>query len=212
MGDRAFRARGRDRLASPVALAVVDQRALISLDVAVQLRATRDKAPGLRLHRGSVEQDGVLGPARDPAQGLARRLVVAVPEQVSQALHIDLRVLERPTGGRLQGVEAEEGLLDMAHAHGKMSGSRASLPRPSPLRTGRDDCSSSGSSLCRPVPGPRMVRMVAPPVYQLQVVQVVRSAVTARDGVVFVDEWDVLIRVGPYATHGALVVLSSQQA
>src|SRR5215210_8870717 len=93
-----------------------------------------------------------------------------------------------------------------------VSGSRASLPRPSPLRTGHDDCSSSGSSLCRPVPGPRMVRMVAPPVYQLQVVQVVRSAVTARYGVVFVDEWDVLIRVEPYATHGALVVLSSQQA
>jgi hypothetical protein len=40
------------------------------------------------------------------------------------------------------------------------------LPRPSPLRTGRDDCSSSGSSLHRPVPDPRVVRMVAPPVYQ----------------------------------------------
>src|SRR3954454_3848387 len=103
-------------------------------------------------------------------------------------------------------------LAEHRDPHGDVSGSRASLPRPSPLRTGRDDCSSSGSSLCRPGPGPRMVRMVAPPVYQLQVVQVVRSAVTARDGVVFVDEWDVLIRVEPYATHGALVVLSSQQA
>src|SRR4051794_7682676 len=112
--------------------------------------------------------------------------------------------------GHASGVLAEH-----RDPHRDLSGSRVSLPRPSPLRTGRDDCSSSGSSLCRPVPGPRMVRMVrmvAPPVYQLQVVQVVRSAVTARYGVVFVDEWDVLIRVEPYATHGALVVLSSQQA
>jgi hypothetical protein len=35
-------------LAGPVALAVVDQRALIVLDVAAQLRAMRGKAPGLR--------------------------------------------------------------------------------------------------------------------------------------------------------------------
>src|SRR4051794_37693366 len=109
--------------------------------------------------------------------------------------------------GHASGVLAEH-----RDPHRDLSGSRASLPRPSPLRTGRDDCSSSGSSLCRPVPGPRMVRMVAPPVYQLQVVQLVRSAVTARYGVVFVDEWDVLVRVEPYATHGAPVVLPSQQA
>ena len=93
----------------------------------------------------------------------------------------------------------------------QMSGSRAPLPEPGPLRTGHDGCPSSGSSLCRPVPDPHVVSVMAPPVYQLQVVQVVRSAVTARYGVVFVDEWDVLIRVEPYATHGALVVLSSQQ-
>src|SRR4051794_16559126 len=36
---------------------------------------------------------------------------------------------------------------------GAASGSRASLPKPSPLRTGRDDCSSSGSSLSRAVRG-----------------------------------------------------------
>jgi hypothetical protein len=47
------------------------------------------------------------------------------------------------------------------------SGSRTSLPRSGPLRTGRDDCSSSGSSLCRPVHRPRVVRMMAPSVYQL---------------------------------------------
>jgi len=47
-----------------------------------------------------------------------------------------------------------------------VSGSRASLPRPSPLRTGRDDCSSSGSSLGRLAPDPRVVPMMTPPVCQ----------------------------------------------
>ena len=55
----------------------------------------------------------------------------------------------------------------------QMSGSRAPLPEPSPLRTGRDDCSSSGSSLGRLAPDPRMVPMMTPPVYQLQVVGLV---------------------------------------
>src|SRR3954467_8126529 len=47
-----------------------------------------------------------------------------------------------------------------------VSGSRAPLPRPSPLRTGRDDCSSSGSSLGRLAPDPRVVPMMTPPVCQ----------------------------------------------
>jgi len=63
---------------------------------------------------------------------------------------------------------------------GRTSGSRASLPKPSPLRTGRDNCSSSGSSLCRPVTDPHVVRMVAPPVYQSQVVQPVSSRPAAN--------------------------------
>src|SRR5690348_2494166 len=92
-----------------------------------------------------------------------------------------------------------------------MSGSRASLPRPSPLRTGRDDCSSSGSSLRRPVPDPHVVRMVAPPVYQLQIVQLVCSAMTARHGMVFVDEGDILIGVELHATHRTSSVLSLEQ-
>jgi hypothetical protein len=53
------------------------------------------------------------------------------------------------------------------------SGSRAPLPEPGPLRTGHDGCPSSGSSLCRPVPDPHVVSMMAPPVYQLQVVDLV---------------------------------------
>jgi hypothetical protein len=55
----------------------------------------------------------------------------------------------------------------------QMSGSRAPLPKPSPLRTGHDGYPSSGSSLCRPVPDPHVVSMMAPPVYQLQVVDLV---------------------------------------
>src|SRR4051794_5196709 len=91
-----------------------------------------------------------------------------------------------------------------------LSGSRVSLPRPSPLRTGRDDCSSSGSSLCRPVPDLRVVRMVAPSVYQLQVVQLVCSALAARCGVVCVDDGEILIGVEPHATHRASAALSLQ--
>lgn len=55
----------------------------------------------------------------------------------------------------------------------QMSGSRAPLPKPSPLRTGHDGYPSSGSSLCHPVPDPHVVSMMAPPVYQLQVVDLV---------------------------------------
>ena len=99
----------------------------------------------------------------------------------------------------------------LAQVDQHMSGSRAPLPKPSPLRTGRDDCSSSGSSLGRPVPDPRVVPMMAPPVYQLQVVHLVRSAAVARCVVVFVDERNVLIRVEPHTTHRASVVLPSQQ-
>jgi hypothetical protein len=53
--------------------------------------------------------------------------------------------------------------------------------------------------------------MVAPPVYQLQIVRLVRSAAAARHGVMFVDEGDVLVGVEPYATHRTLVVLPPQQ-
>src|SRR3982750_2344384 len=91
-----------------------------------------------------------------------------------------------------------QGVAEIAQ---EMSGSRASLPRPSPLRTGRDDCSSSGSSLCRPVPDPRVVRMMAPPVYQLQIVRLVCSAMTAWHGMVFVNEGDILIRIELHTTH-----------
>src|SRR5215213_2024586 len=103
-------------------------------------------------------------------------------------------------------------LTEHRDPHRDVSASRASLPRPSPLRTGRDNCSSSGSSLCRPIPNPRVVRVMTPPVYQLQVVQLVCSAIAARHSVVFVDEGDVLIGVEPYTTHRALAVLSLQQS
>ncbi len=80
--DGAFGPRGRDRLASPVALAVVDQRALVALDIGAQRRATRDQAPRPSFHCGVVQHDGVLGPARNPAQGLARLLVMPIPARL----------------------------------------------------------------------------------------------------------------------------------
>src|SRR3954463_2864471 len=102
-------------------------------------------------------------------------------------------------------------LLKHGHTHGDMSGSRASLPKPSPLRPGRDPCGSSGSSLGRPVPVPRVVCLMAPPVYQLQVVQLICSAATAWSVVVFVNERDVLVRIEPSPTHRALAILSPEQ-
>src|SRR3954454_11008190 len=93
-------------------LAIVDQRILVVLDVVAQLCAMRDKAPGLRRHRGTVEQGSILRHACDPAQSLACLPVLAVPEQVPQPLDIALRMLERRVVQRLQSSEADEGLLD----------------------------------------------------------------------------------------------------
>jgi hypothetical protein len=53
--------------------------------------------------------------------------------------------------------------------------------------------------------------MVAPPVYQSQIVRLVCSAVAARRGVVLVDEGNVLVGVEPHAAHRAFAVLPPQQ-
>jgi hypothetical protein len=53
--------------------------------------------------------------------------------------------------------------------------------------------------------------MMAPPVYQLQVVWLICSAATARPDVVFVDEGNVLIGIEPHTAHRAFVVLPPQQ-
>jgi hypothetical protein len=108
-------------------------------------------------------------------------------------------------------VTTNNGLNGITQIAQQMSGSRTSLPKPSPLRTGRDDCSSSGSSLCRLVPVPHMMRMMAPSVYQLQVVQLVCSTARARFVMMLVDERYVLIEVEPQTTHRTLSVLSFQQ-
>src|SRR3954467_10671759 len=60
----------------------------------------------------------------------------------------------------------EYGISQRRKTDDVVSGSRAPLPEPSPLRTGRDDCSSSGSSLGRLAPDPRVVPMMTPPVCQ----------------------------------------------
>ena len=46
-------------------------------------------------------------------------------------------------------VTVESVAYGIAQIAQQVSGSRAPLPEPSPLRTGHDDCSSSGSSLGR---------------------------------------------------------------
>ena len=106
-----------------MALAVVDQRAFVGLDVALQLRATCDQAPRPRFRCGVVQHAGVLGPARNPAQSLARCLMVAVPEQMPQSFHVDLSEIEWGKG-RLQGTQAAHDLLDMVHAHRRDGTSR----------------------------------------------------------------------------------------
>jgi hypothetical protein len=93
----------------------------------------------------------------------------------------------------------------------QVSGSRAPLPKPSPLRTGHDGFPSSGSSLYRPVPDPHVVSMMAPPVYQLQVVDPVRSAAMARYVVMPVDQGQIFLRIEAHTTHGASAVLAFQQ-
>ena len=67
------------------------------------------------------------------------------------------------------------------------SGSRGTLPFPSPLRTGRADCSASGSSLCRFVSHPLVMPVMAPPVQEAQVPRFVPAALVARLGVVLVQ-------------------------
>jgi hypothetical protein len=76
-------------------------------------------------------------------------------------------------GAQVAVVLVEDRAQGVAAVAQQMSGSRAPLPEPGPLRTGHDGCPSSGSSLCRPVPDPHVVSMMAPPVYQLQVVDLV---------------------------------------
>src|SRR3954453_12173952 len=93
----------------------------------------------------------------------------------------------------------------------QMSGSRTPVPEPGPLRTGHDGYPSSGSSLRHPVPDPHVVSMMAPPVYQLQVVDLVRSTEMARCVMVCVDERKVLVRIEANMAQGAPVVLSLQQ-
>jgi len=61
-------------------------------------------------------------------------------------------------------VPVGQGLHGLSQVAQQVSGSRVPLPKPSPLRTGRDDLSSSGSSLCCLAPDPRVVRVMAPPV------------------------------------------------
>jgi len=74
-------------------------------------------------------------------------LGLAIPNTPVQAFNLLDDHRSRHSPGRVIRRQAIGNLLQVLQPHGDVSGSRASLPRPSPLRTGRDDCSSSGSSL-----------------------------------------------------------------
>ena len=92
-------------------------------------------------------------------------------------------------------VALHDGLKGITEVAQQMSGSRAPLPEPSPLRTGRDDCSSSGSSLSRPIPDLLVVLMMAPSMQEAQVPRLVPTTCVARLGMMHVHHVDVLIRV-----------------
>lgn len=81
---------------------------------------------------------------------------------------LDLQPQDLMSSGTDRGVMlTDNGFQRNTQVALQVSGSRAPLPKPSPLRTGRDGLPSSGSSLRCPVPDPRMVSMMTPPVYQL---------------------------------------------
>jgi len=75
------------------------------------------------------------------------------------------------------------------------SGSRGTLPPPSPLRTVRASCPAYGSSLCRLVADLLMVFVVTPSVQEAQVLHLVFTAPLARMGVVLVHHVHILVRV-----------------
>src|SRR4051812_39076802 len=149
-----------------------------------------------------------LADALDAALGVLRLAVPNAPMQTFD-LGDNHSLRDHPVRGVGRQIRCRQ--LGGLQTHRDVSGSRASLPKPSPLRTGRDPHGSSGSSLSRPVPVPHMVRMMAPPVYQLDVVQLICSATTAWFVVVFIDEGDVLVRIEPPSTHRALAILPSEQ-
>ena len=78
---------------------------------------------------------------------------------------------------------------------GCMSGSRGTLPPPSPLRTVRASCPAYGSSLCCLVADLLVMLVVAPPVQEAQVLRLVSTTPMARMGVVLVHHVHILVRV-----------------
>src|SRR5215217_7571059 len=80
-----------------------------------------------------------------------------------------------------------------------------------PLRTGRADCSASGSSLCRFVAHPLMVPVMAPPVQETQVARLLAAAFVAWLGVVLVHHASVLARVERDTAFDAQIALGPEQ-
>src|SRR3954470_24140118 len=87
----------------------------------------------------------------------------------------------------------------------------ATLLSSAPLRTGRADCSASGSSLGRCVSHPLVMPVMAPPVQEAQVPRLGPAALVARLGMVLVHQADVLVRVERDAARGASIALGSEE-
>ena len=77
----------------------------------------------------------------------------------------------------------------------RMSGSRGTLPSPSPLRTVRASCPAYGSSLCRLVADLLMMFVMTPSVQEAQVLRFVFTTPMTRMGVVLVQHVGILVRI-----------------
>ena len=117
------------------------------------------------------------------------------------------------TGGSCfrRGGRERAALDHLAGVEQEMSGSRGSLPSPGPLRPDGTISRHPAHKPRRLAHRPRVVRLVAPPVRQLQVVRPIRPPAMARGVVVRVDEGHVLVGVEAHAAHRAAVILPPQQ-
>jgi hypothetical protein len=84
----------------------------------VQGVATVEKAHDRRAEPFSVEVDGLAGEMLQAEQLAPSLVVIPVPQQVPDAAEPVAHLVETGVMDRLQGVNALQGLLSVAHAHG----------------------------------------------------------------------------------------------
>ena len=116
--------------------------------------------------------------------------------------------MERAIEGAGSGLQEEVGSF-LRPLHLLLSGSRATLLPPRPLRTGHARYRASGSSPCRLLSS--MVGLVAPSVDQAQVGLRIRSAAPSGLMVVLVHILHLVVRIEPHLALGAGVSLLLEQ-